>query len=317
MEFCQIIGLDKGYLDPKKYELTILRCRDGMSEYAPANGTTGILIHNLDECRSEPPVEAPKLKSIDEIIDLAENIVPGTAAVAPALPTLKAPTKKQKSLSNDYMLFPYANLRYGNDFVVRKIRRTADVHYSETVKTGIPFTLHEEAKMIELPELKAIEFGTILPEVNSCGMVCISTTTQLGLIKAITNTFNNASDFFKYNCLLKFYTNPDYMNTKYGPATCAIAVSQACRFLPVFGKDAGYIIHFIMYNSKGYIIDAVGAVTDNAEAIFDIDGERMYQQSYETRFTASLIPYIKKYTKAIVGSFSPIDARNLAEASRN
>lgn len=316
MKFSNIIGLDDAFLNQDKYKLFKVYCRDAVSEYSPSNGTTGILIRSLGADEPAKCAPKPRKKSLDEVMQaepaqaVAASPNPGTGLFGGQL----YGKKKERVSVDDNVLFPFANLRHRGEFVVRKIRRMGDIHASELIMNEDPFVLHETARVIELPALEPIEFDLIMPDVYSHGAVSMQTTSPVGLMKAFIHTLKNASTFFKYNCLLKMRSNIEYMNSKYGPATCALSIIRPGQFLPVFGEEDGCIIHIHVANTKAACIDVVCLASNNAEAIFDVDGDVLYDQSYRTAFTTSTIPNFKKYSKYISATFPPIPAEKGALA---
>ena len=310
MEFSKIIGLGPDSVKPNS-SLTSIFVRDCLSEYSPAHSTTGILISNVSVSDAEQKTFDPEKPPEDDgpITQLA------TAAIPVPAPSPSTHGKKIRPKSpGDFVMFPFANIRYGHEFVCRKTRRLGDIHSSEILITNNPYTLHETAKVVDVKQMDEIEFDLIMPDVRKYGAVAVTTQSADNLMKALVATLRNASRAYKFNCLLKFSTNTDYISSKYGPTTCAVSVIQPKQFLPVFGKDDGCIIHITMINSRGHVMDIVGLAGNEEETLFAIDGVVLYEQSYKNPFTSTTVPHLKKYSKYINAGFGSGGDKKAAQA---
>jgi len=308
MEFLNTIGLNPKHIDPDKYRLTKVFVRDCQSEYTPSSGTVGILVSFLKNEDVEEE-KAPSTKAKGGQLTWAEPVPAG------GIPQSKVKKIKPNS-PNDFVLFPFANIRYGGELCLRKIRKLGDIHKSELLMVDDPFILHETVNVVSVPNIAPVEFDLAMPDVYKYGAVSIQTTSPDNVMRALTGTLRNAATFFKYNCLLKFHANSDYLNSKYGPATLSVSIIQPSQFLPVFGKEDGCIIHLTVTNKRGHAFDVVCLAANKEEPMFTIDGDVLYERPYKNAFTSTTIPHVKKYAKYVMAALTGGNNGKVAKASK-
>lgn len=309
MEFLNTIGLDPNHIDPDKYKLTKVYVRDCQSDHTPVSGTVGILVDFLKDADKKEEKAAAISKDVDGHIVFA--------APAPTGGIPKSMSKKIKSKSpSNFVLFPFANIRQHDGFCLRKVRKLCNLNQSELVMVDEPFTLHETANVVTVPRIEPIEFDLAMPDVYKYGAVSIQTTSPDNIMKALTNTLRNAATFFKYNCLLRFNANSEYLSAKYGPATLSISIIQPSQFLPVFGKEDGCIIHIAVTHKRGYPFDVVCLAANKEEPMFTVDGDILYNRQYKNSFTSTTIPHVKKYAKYVMSALTDVKSGNVVKTSK-
>lgn len=308
MNFIEMMGLDKSYLNKDKFELSTVLVQNRKSSNTPITGTPGIYVKPVNE-KSPFDVCDYNTNFFDEQVD-DMMAVPGEAMPVDAIPVpvavgltkkIKLPSKSNNS--SQFVVFPFCN-EFNKETTLRKKIPIKKFNRHELLFINTEFELHKTAKIIVVDTIPTVDFDLLLHDIYDHGAVVLQTGVYNKLVPITIDIFREASKFFKYNCLFKKYIDTGYMNaSKFGSATYTLSCVKPSSYMPIFGKEDGCIIHLTIANNKNICFEFVALATNNAESLLEIDGQCMYNQNFKNRFYETVVPKLKKYGTNIRNSF--------------